>query len=397
MSKEFHYTRIEYPATEKVVGAPVNPNVGVVAGLKSGEEEKVEATKETPVVIPESFFEALQREKPDGLNWDRVDLVVSVLKGEKDAVAPKAPEPEPTEWQAFFREMYQTGDRSPYKQKRGPVKFDALKDVFTNPTSKTIGEHIMAIDKDFRGGVEIGDMKTRGMRAAVMVGNMVPNIALDILTSLPPNLIEKILKNPLKDELKTKHKQAEGEQMKSISEANPLGEVSDETQQAIKKLNSKIDYINAGGKLFEVMNDKNITAVGNTIMRQATGDKGWFTSEASDKLNDLLTYGFKDKIEDVSNGPTLESVFRIVYQVPVIGALVEQGWTRWSNFQSFNEYSKGNLKAAYVAVGLLIGAYRDVDNQKNNSLSWKVTNKVYDGGKILFNWIKGRNNTAVKE
>lgn len=75
MNKEFHYTRIEFPATEKVVGASVNPNVGVIEGLKSWEEEKVEATKESPVVIPESFLK-LSNEKDQmvsiGIGWMRL-------------------------------------------------------------------------------------------------------------------------------------------------------------------------------------------------------------------------------------------------------------------------------------------------------------------------------------
>lgn len=344
----------------------------------------IEQSPERQGAVPQSILDVMTETFRGSVDAKRISDAMSVLTGEKEAVTPKAPEPEPTKSQKFWREMYQSGDKSPYKVKRGPVKFDALKEVFTDPSSKTFGEHIMAIDKDFRGGVEIGDMKTRATRAAVMIGNMVPNIALDTGSSLIPNLIEKSLKDPLKSELKIKNDLADQERINTRTEGKPLGEVSEATKQDIKKLRANIGYINAGGKLFEVMNDKSVTAFGNTIMRTATGEKGWFTCEASDKLNDLLTYGFGDKIEDVSNGPTVESIFRIAYQVPIFGALIEQVWTRWSNFQSSNEYSKGNLKAVYVAIGLAIGAYRDVDNRPKKSLSWTLTNATYDG----FRWLK---------
>lgn len=351
----------------------------------SPEQPHLEAKQSirTSVVIPESFVEALKAEQPDALNLDRIDGAIAVLKGEKDAVTPKPPDPEPTESQKFFREMYQTGDKSPYKVKRGPVKFDAFKEVFSNPTSKTFGEHIMAIDKDFRGGVEIGDMKIRGMRAVVMVGNMAPNIAFDIVSSIPPNLFEKGFEEHLKVDMKTAKDKAKAE-IAQTAIADKEGKVTPETQALIDGLTTKVASVRMIGRIGEVMNDKNVTALGNTIMRQLTGEKGWFTGEASDKLNDLLTAGFRDVAEDFLNGPTIESAFRILYQIPVVGALIEQGWTRWTNFQSASEYSKGNLKALYTGIGLFIGVMRDVDGKGHNTPSWWITDRVWGGGaKIL--------------
>jgi len=316
---------------------------------------------EPPLVLPEAFIDALKNERPDNLNWDRIDEAVAVLK--------KPPEPEPTKSQAFFREMYQTGDKSPYKVKRGPVKFNALKvalkEEFTHPIEfvKHAGEHIMAVDKDFRGGVEIGDMKTRATRAAVMVGNMVPNIALDILTSIPPNLLEKAAKEHLNGKLK-------------VATGMDIGDK--DREPLISKLNFQIAAVSAAGRTGEVMNDKNVTAFGNTIMRRLTGERtGWFTGESSDKLNDLLTAGYRESVEDFVNGPTLESALRILYQVPVAGALVEQVWTRWTNFQSKSEYHKGNLKGVYAGIGLLIWLLRGVQADSKTP-SWRITNAIWN-------------------
>ncbi len=372
-------------------------------------------------VLPEAFIERLKAERPDGLNWDRIDEAVAILK--------KPPEPEPTEWQKFFREMYQTGDKSPYKVKRGPIKFDAwkvaIKEEFTNPVAfiKHAGDHVMAIDKDFRGGVEIGDMKTRATRAVVMVGNMVPNIALDIVTSLPPNLLEKATVDHLRKDLSKaqdaakvdKQSQKEGilaqavasQKMETVADEKIPKEVEEliekiqippKLQESINALTGQIGGVKLFWRMTEVMNDKNVTAFGNTIQRHLTGEKGWFTSEASDKLNDLLTAAFKDVAEDFLNGPTIESLFRIAYQVPVFGALFEQVWTRWSNFQSYNEYTKGNLKGAYAGIGAAIGYMRDVDNKTNYTPSHWLTNKTWDGGKWLvqrIGGIKGKDVPAV--
>ena len=187
MTKEFHHTRIEFPATEKVEGAPV--------------------------VIPESFIEALKREKPDGLNWDRADLAVSVLKGEKDAVAPKIPEQEPTESQKFWREMYRTGKLSPYQKDRPKVEWNALVDFGKKYIGHPIefytkgGKDIMELDMKLRGGADkeynqLGDMSKRATRMAVMAGNVVPFMTFDIVTSIPSGFMFEYLDPRMKEDEK---------------------------------------------------------------------------------------------------------------------------------------------------------------------------------------------------
>ena len=275
-------TTIEFTDAAKAGGAPVDPNVGVVAGLKIGEE--MEATKETPVVIPESFFEALKREKPDGINWDKVDLAVAVLKGEKDAVIPKPPEPEPTDSQKFWRKMFET-ENSPYGKENRPMKWDAAKNALDELTHdlpsfmEHFPQHISAIDVDFRGGRDPGDVKERLQRVATMSGMIALFMAFDVVSSYP---MKKIIKHflPLRND--------------------------DSWHDAV---------IWGFGKFTEVANDKLATAWGDDLVSYATGKKTGFTTEPTDKLADVGNVAFEDKMEDYVNGPVLEGAARILYQI----------------------------------------------------------------------------------
>lgn len=355
---------------------------------------------EPPLVLSEAFVERLKFEKPDGLNWDRIDAAVAVLKGEKDAVKPKAPEPEPTEQQKFWRDMYRSGELTPYQRNRPGISWEAMKMAWSDPQSQGETSRWMALDMALRGGADksynqLGDVKRRAIRSAVMVGNMVPNMAADILMSIPPNLLEKGFEEHLKQPLKDAKEKGSSEvveaqeiaRKKAVEELKSEDDIkailkqikpTPETQKVIDDLTSNVATIRMLGRIGEVMNDKNVTAIGNTVQRRLTGEKGWFTGEASDKLNDLLTAGYRDVAEDFLNGPTIESGFRILYQVPVVGALVEQGWTRWTNFQSSNEYAKGNLKAIYTGVGMFIGILRHVDDKGHHTPSWAITDSIWN-------------------
>ncbi len=292
MNKEVHVTHIEFPATEKMVG-------------------------EQPVVIPESFFEALKREKPDGINWDRVDAAVSVLKGEKDAVAPKLPEPEPTESQKFWRKMFDKGDQELYNRQKGPVKFDALKEAFANPASKSIGEHIMAIDKDFRGGRDAGDVKERLQRISTLLGVLGLFTAFDWGTS-------KAIEKP-------------------FNKIFPIFNASDKQYMAMRE---------ALKKVLEVMNDKYASVLGNMLIEKLTGKRG-FIHEVADKGADTITVGI-DGWDDWVNGSTLESAQRILFQIPIAGALLEQGLTRLSMFQEKSPLHTVTGKMIYMGFGVLL-------------------------------------------
>ena len=288
-----------------------------LGGLKSGEEEKVEVTKESPVVIPESFFEALKREKPDGINWDRVDLAVSVLKGEKDAVTPKPPEVI-TDSQKFWRKMFENGDQPLYDKNKGPVKFDALREVFVNPASKSISEHVMAIDKDFRGGRDAGDIKERAQRVAVLIGIAGGFTLFDYITTKP----------------------FEGKFPVDKADASTL-------TPDVLKLNARNGAIMT---LIDVMNDKYASALGNMLAEKLTGKRG-FIHEVADKGADTVQVGFT-KTKDLMNGATLESYLRILSQVPIAGALVEQAFVRLSLFQESSPLHTATGKMVYMALGV---------------------------------------------
>lgn len=320
MTKEFHYTRIEFPATEKV-GEP-------------------------PVVIPESFFEALKRERPDGINWDRADLAVAVLRGEKDAVAPKPPEPEPTESQLFWRDMYRTGKLSPYQKDRPKVEWSALVDFgkkyFGHPIEfyTTGGKDIMELDMKLRGGADkeynqLGDMSKRATRMAVMAGNVVPFMVFDIATGIPSGLLFEYLEE-----------KSSGKPKLTLN------------QYKVYPDRLKDTLLGGAKKIIEVENDKVVTALGDIVVHKLTGEKGAWTHEAADKSADLLGTAAEDRFKDVINGPVLESLSRLLYQIPVAGALIEQGFTRLSLLQEKSQLSKGIAKSFYMGIGLSIYLWR---------------------------------------
>ena len=227
-----------------------------------------------------------------------------------ECVPPKTEKTPPTERELFWRNMYQTGELSPYKKNKGPVKFDALRDAsyeaITDPFAamQHLGEHIRAIDTDFRGGVDIGDAKTRLMRMAVMAGNMVPFIVFDTVTSIPGNILGKVLETNM-------NKGQIGKDKYNISTAT-------------------VGAIAGFKRAVEVGNDKFTTALADIWVTKLTGEKGAWTHEASDKSGDFLNSAVPEYIEDFVNGPVVESGMRFLYQIPIFGALVEQGWTRLS-------------------------------------------------------------------
>ena len=276
--------------------------------------------------------------------------------------------------QDFYKDMYQTGKRSPYQKDRPGIDLKKEGEAWKDPATQGETSRIMAVDIALRGGADkeynqLGDMGHRAQRMAVMVENMLPNIALDILTSIPANLADKAVTDVLKGKIEV---------------AKKLGDSLD-NKKLVDRLNFQLGSFKAFARLFSVMNDKNVTAFGDTLMKWRTGEKqGWFTGESSDKLNDLVTAGYPERIEDFVNGPTIESAFRILYQIPVLGALIEQLWTRWTLFQSKSAYHKGNLKGAYAAAGMFIGILRKVDEKDMKTPSWWITNKLWEGGERVF-------------
>ena len=84
--------------------------------------------------------------KSPNMDARRVDAAVAVLKGEKEAVTPKPPEPEPTESQKFWRDIYRTGKLSPYQKDRPGINLKAAKDAWENPQLQGVDSKIMAVD-----------------------------------------------------------------------------------------------------------------------------------------------------------------------------------------------------------------------------------------------------------
>lgn len=301
---------------------------------------------EQPLVFPESFLEALKRERPDNFNWDRIEAAMDVLKGNKIAVAPTPPEPEPTESQKFWRDMYRSGNLTPYQKERQKVTvgqaIGMVKDAFTDPNLHGFEERVLTADLAIRGGSDkeynqLGDIKHRVKRMGVMVGNTVPFTAFDIVTSIPSSFITEGL-----DIWLDKQKKASNGKAKKFVEGTWLG---------VKKV-------------IDVQNDKDVTALGDMMVAKLTGEKGAWTHEAADKSADLVQTGWDEYLRDSINGPTIESIMRFLFQIPIAGAVIEQKWTRLSLWQEQSQLFKGMAKSFYMGIGTAIGVWRDVKSVK---------------------------------
>ncbi len=272
-------------------------------------------------------------------SWEHVEIP-------KDS----SPSKQPTERQLFWRNMYQTGEMSPYKKNKGPIKLDALKkaaaEAFSNPAEyiKHLPQHIRAVDIDFRGGVDIGDYKTRVQRAAVMLGNMVPFWTFDVITSIPSGLLFEFLGD--------KQRKFEKNYPQATEEEKKNARVKNATWKGLQKV-------------IDVQNDKVVTALGDILVTKLTGEKGAWTHEASDKSADFLGTAMEDYLKDAINGPVIESAMRFLYQIPIFGALVEQGWTRLSRLQEKSPLNKGIAKSFYMGAGMLVSVWRDMEGYKD--------------------------------
>lgn len=286
--------------------------------------------------IPETFKKVLDDVKPEGLDWQRIEAAMDVLKGEKIAVTPKPPEPEPTESQRFFRDMYRSGKLTPYQKERPGIRVEAVSEAWKNPQSQGTDSRIMAVDMALRGGADkeynqLGDMGHRAKRIAVMTGTIVPNFLFDVATSIPSAFL------------------IESAKLKGNKESKTF-----------------MTGLSGLTKVIEVANDKAVTALNDMAVQKLTGEKGGWTHEGPDKLADTLQTALDDRFKDAVNGPVLESVSRMLFQVPVIGALIEQGWTRVSLLQETSPLHKGLAKAVYMGVGVAWGVWREVKNVDKN-------------------------------
>jgi len=246
--------------------------------------------------------------------------------------------------QQFFRDMYRTGNLSPYQRERPGIDLKKVGEAWNDPETQGVKSRIMAVDLALRGGADkeynkLGDLNRRLQRMGVMGANLVPYFVFDVVTSIPAGLITEYL--DLSKDVRSKRSDVPtAEQIKADKWA-------DAAWNGLKK---NID----------VLNDKVVTALGDIMVTKLTGEKGGWTHEAADKSADLLQTAMDDYVKDAVNGPVLESVMRTMFQVPVVGAVIEQGWTRLSLLQEKSQLNKGIAKAFYMGIGYAIGVYRDV-------------------------------------
>jgi len=232
--------------------------------------------------------------------------------------------------QQHWQTIFQNGDYNLYDRNRKPVQWDAFRDAsyewVTNPAEfiKNFGTHIHNIDTDFRGGKDAGGAKERLERVGAMLGVIAAFTAFDYVTSKPfEGLFPEIKDN---------------------------GHLTKEEYRANGKNN-------AITKLIEVLNDKYATALGNMLGERLTGKRG-FIHEVADKGADTIQTAYPNKLphsmNDWVNGATLESYIRIISQVPVAGALFEQGVTRLALWQERTPLHTATGKMIYMALGVFI-------------------------------------------
>lgn len=246
---------------------------------------------------------------------------------------------EPTESQKFWRDAYRTGELSPYQKDRPKINLKAAADAWKDPQSQGVESRIMAVDLALRGGADkdynqLGDMSKRATRMAVMVGNTVPFMAFDILTSIPGNLFLEGV-----EIYKTRHA------------ASRSGGAAAE-QARLAALTGALD---GPRRVFEILNDKMTTALGDKLVQTLTGEKGGWIHESSDKTGDFLDGAVGMYYEDSVNGPMVESFMRFMFEIPVAGALIEQGWTKLSAMQEKSPFTKAFGKAIFGGLGTMFG------------------------------------------
>lgn len=221
--------------------------------------------------------------------------------------------------------LYQVGEFSPYTKEARPIKWDAFRDAsyewISSPGTflKNIGTHVRNIDTDFRGGRDYGNAGERLERVKAYAGIIALFTAFDAATSMPLIGLKK-------------------------TERKGEGLTADDHRYNANLLS----FI----KLVDVLNDKYATALGNMYVEEKTGKRG-FIHEMSDKGADTIQTGF-DKTNDLVNGATLEGYLRIISQIPVAGALFEQGVTRISGWQEKSSLHTATGKMIYMALGIYI-------------------------------------------
>lgn len=293
----------------------------VEAGVLSGEAKKTE-TATSPMAKDKEDAQAFSEQPKKGAS----DATSSRPKNAADVDGWKkfSEEDRLDHWQRIF----QTGKYDLYAKDRGPVKWDAFRHAsyegITDPITfvRNLGDHVKKIDYEFRGEKDIGDAKERLERVAALSGIIALFTTFDWATS-------KLWAVP-------------------FDKRYPVKDGKNLTAEEFK-YKAKVK---AFKKILEVMNDKYATVLGNMLVEKISGKRG-FIHEVADKGADTINVGF-DTLEDFVNGPTLESWMRIGFQVPIVGALLEQGVTRLSRFQEKSGLHTATGKMLYTALGVFL-------------------------------------------
>ncbi|MFZ5534765.1 MAG: hypothetical protein ACOY3M_01255 [Patescibacteria group bacterium] len=248
--------------------------------------------------------------------------------------------------QKHWQQVFQVGDYSPYDKARklpqGTALREALYESLTDPISFVthIGEHIRKVDTDLRGGKDIGGAKERWERVGAFASMAVLFTAFDYATSKPFERFFPMIKNKVL------------------------------TPEELR-LNARMGAMK---KILDVMNDKYATALGNMLVEKISGKRG-FIHEVADKGADTIQSGFEET-NDLVNGATLESYMRIFSQVPIVGALFEQGMTRLSLLQEKSSLHTATGKMLYMALGVFIRDNRKADKMDGASLAGLIARTI---------------------
>ena len=264
---------------------------------------------------------------------------------------------EPTARQIFWRDMYRTGNLSPYQKDRPKIDLKKVGEAWKDPQSQGVDSRIIAVDLALRGGADkeynqLGPISRRFKRMAVMVGNVIPFTVFDIVTSIPGNLFLSGV-----EIFRKKHA------------ALRAGNADSSEKSRIALLAGLMDGSRRGS---EIANDKFTTAMGDWFVKKLTNEKGPWIREPSDKTGDFLDGAVGMYYEDTVNGPIIESVMHFLYEIPIFGALVEQGWTRLAKWQESSPFTKATGKAVFGGLGILIGTINKLNELEKKEILEKA-------------------------
>lgn len=263
--------------------------------------------------IPESFWEKLKAERPDGLNWDRVDDAFNVLR--------KPPEPEPTPTQKWARKVFESHDQNPYKSREGKWQAhkDAVKTLVIHPVD--FFRDVREWDKKLRGGRDLGSISDRIERSSIFTTLMLASMGVDLFASETffMRVTNALRKNRNSDPITSP---------KEHRVANTLRFATD------------------------IVEDKFVVGLVNVGLEQITGDKK-FVSEWSEQFSDFINKAFPE-YADVANGTAVECFVRVLSQFPITGSVIENVHGAITRRSDRNSLTKGLGKAIAIGAGVYL-------------------------------------------